>query len=318
MHDAIKFLKKAVSRKPQSGLQGCYLFTDGFVLASDFSLQAGAPLESEANFNVPADELESALERIQSITSLGFDGQRLTIKGGRLRVAIECVEGGPPEFMRLPDVFAPIPAGFTEAVRVASAFIGEKTWTEAIQIIGDRVMAFSNTAGVEVTVPGMGALQTSMSKDCSEFLISQSDAPNEFILEKDFLAFKWSDGRWLRSQTFASIPDIGMLDNILNGAGTEAPETISADLRAAFDDVSALSDGLLTITKSSIAGGRAAVNASVDIDPLAVPAEFVSRWRADVLGKVLPVAKAINLGAYPKPSLFTAENIRGVVLGIMG
>lgn len=318
MHDIIAFLKNAVSRKPQAGLQECFIIKDNFVFASDYSLQAGAPIESSINFNVPAAEFETALVRIKNITGLEYDGQKITVKGGRLRASIQCIEGEPPALLVPNETMLPLPAGFMPAVQVAANFVGETGWSSGIQFFGSKVLAFSNTAGVEITVEGLNVEHTCMTPACAAFLLAQQNPPQEFLAARDRFVFRWGDGRWLRSQPFAELASVEMLGRILTDAGSVAPVIITSDFKQAVEDVAALSNGLIKIVPAQITGGVGATQATVDLPIEGLPDGFVSHWKADVLAKMLTCATAWNPAAYPKPSLFTGPNLRGVVLGCVG
>jgi hypothetical protein len=314
VHEVIAFLKGAIFRSPNAGIMGCYSVSRTSISARKDGLQAGVALESAAEFNVPAEEFEAALGRMREIQSLAYSGQDLTIKSGRLKATIQCVDGEPPALPAMPEVWKPAPPSLVPALKLAAPFLGEQGWSAGVRLMDGRVTAIKNTAGIDIAVPGLELEPSLLPAEAAAFVIEQG-APESYVREGGSLMFLWSDGRWARCQLLAAeMPEV--VEKILDGAGEEAPIEITSEWREAFADAAALSDGVVSFAPNRLFSGRGAGRGVVEIETAGLPADFVSHWQVPVLEPVLACAARWNPAAYPRPALFVGEGLRGVVIGI--
>ena len=93
MHDIINFLKGAVLRgDAQKNIMSSYHFGHELVTARNESLQAGIYMESPISFVAPAAELEAVLSRIKAVSAVNLADNTLTLKGGRVKASISCID----------------------------------------------------------------------------------------------------------------------------------------------------------------------------------------------------------------------------------
>jgi hypothetical protein len=314
MHEIIAFLKKIVPRD-RDDITTCYIFRSGSIYASNSmtGMHGGVSLDTPAEFNVPAKEFDTALSRMKAVQSLAFDGDSLMLKGDRLKVSIRCKLDEPPEIPALPENWQRFPAETIAALKLAKNFVGEQSWQASIRLMDERVAAFTGKSGIEITVPHLIIGSSLLTIECANFLIDQ-DAPDEYSAASNCIFFRWSNGRWLKSQLVdAQMPN---LTPVFGKAGTDAPTPITSDWRTAFDDASTLSNGNIIITPLAIQSELGAASSSVSIETKGVMDDHQSCWSADVLAPIIANATQWNPGAYPNPSLFIGPNFRGVVIGL--
>lgn len=315
MHDIIKFLKKAVKRGAVTPtVANCYIVRQSGIYVRNESMQAGVNAESGVEFNVPAEEFEAALARMNEVQSLNYDGQSVTVRAGRLKATIQCIDGEPPDMPALPNVWSTTPPNLIKSLKAALPFIADTSWASGIRLKTGKVTAINNASGIDIELPEL-ELETecNMPSAVAEFLADQ-ELPAEYSADGSAIMFRWADGRWLRAQCLVtSFPD--MVDKIFTDAGEDAPIEVTEDWRAAYADASALSDGMVMLTPQAVGGTKGAGQSRVEIEtPLS--AGHTSYWRTKYLDPVIAFATHWNPESYPNPSLFIAPGIRGVVIGV--
>ena len=314
MHDIINFLKGAVNRTAAGTVMGCYVVKNGSITARNESMQAGVEMGSEIEFNVPAEEFEAAIARMKTVQGLEFSGSEITVKGGRLKSTILCVDAEPPEVPALPDEWLPSPPGLAAALKSAIPFLNDQGWSSGVRLMDGRITAIKNTCGIDISLPGMALPATLLTGECATFIGAQGD-PTELCRQGNAVIFRWQDGRWLRVQTMSTeMPD--MVERILDDAGTDAPVEITAEFREAFADAAALSDGTVVIHPGGLRAVKGAAQNDIELDIAGLPTGHASRWHAKVLEAALPCASHWNPAASPKPAFFRGPNCRGVIVGI--
>lgn len=315
MHDIINFLKGAVNRTAAGTVMGCYVVKNGSITARNESMQAGVEMDSEIEFNVPAEEFEAAIARMKTVGGIEFSGSEVTVKGGRLRSTIMCVDAEPPEVPALPDAWSAAPAGLAAALKLATPFLNDSGWSSGVRLMEGRITAIKNTGGIDISLPGLDMLATLLTGECAEFIGAQGD-PAEFAHQGTAVVFRWQDGRWLRVQAMnAEMPE--MVERILADAGTDAPIEITPEFREAYADAAALSDGTVILHPGGLRGVKGAAQNDIEIEIDGLPAGHASRWQTKVLDPVVACATHWNPAASPKPALFRGPSLRGVVVGIV-
>lgn len=275
---------------------------------------AGVASESAACMNIPAEELEAALARMANVDGISFDGNNVTIRGGRLKATIQCIDGEPPDVPAMPSEWQPCPAGLLPALALAAPFCADDGWASGIRLMEGRITAINNASGVDVEVPALTLDVPAVLPQAAAAFLAACGAPAEYAVTEGALIFRWLDGRWLRCQMLVgAFPD--MVDKILDSAGDVAPVAISPEWRNGYADASALSDGTITITPSTVSGTKGAGNGTVEIET-AVPEGHRSHWATKRLDPVIACVQRWNPDAWPNVARFYGEGLRGVVIGV--
>lgn len=320
MHAIIDFLKEAVDRSSTAGVCGCYIIKGGSIYARNDQIQAGVLFPTDLEFNVPAAEFEAAISRMKEVAELNFNGDVLLVRGGRVKANISCVLAEAPHLPALPEEWSPIPGGFTDVLKIATLFTGERGWAAGIRMMTGSVTACSNASGVIIDVPSLEMQdEILISTGCVEFL-SKTNPPIDYATEADTagtpcsIVFRWEDGRWMRAQLLeGKMPEV--VERIFSSIGDDAPVAITKEFREALDDTSALTEGIVTVHASSIAGAKGAAQVDVEVTT-GVADDHRSAWNLKTMAPVVQCATHWNPASYPAPSLFKGPGIRGVVVGV--
>jgi hypothetical protein len=291
---------------------GCYVFDGAVVYTRNHAMAAAMPFESGVPFMVPADEFEAAIGRMKRDPEIGFDGDAIVLKAGRLKSTITVISdteapGLPPP----PDGWRPSPPALSAVLKTALAFTGDQGWQSGIELDGDTVTAFSSRSGIVIDIPGMACDRVLISKACAEFLAGQG-APTELAQSPGALDFRWHDGRLLHTQVLTYAMPKEIIERLFAAAGDAAPIAIDDEWRAAWLDAAALSEAVLEIAPDGFHGGKGA--GRVDVE-MTISLEQSTFWHAPTLVPIFDCATHWNPAAHPGLALFTAPGLRGVVQG---
>lgn len=315
MHDIIAFLKSAVDHSDTAGINSCYIIRDGNIYCRNVFLQAGVPMESEVEFNIPADALEKALQRMKQIESLTVDEGVVRIKAGRLRSAIRTVDGEPPPVPAVPTEWQKTPNNLAPALAAAKQHIGDMNWQNCVRLMNGRVTAFRSQSGIDIEVPGLTISPSLLTPEVVDFLVAQGGS-DEYCAQGGSIFFRWDDGRWLRVQLYdAEMPEANIA-HIFENAGTEIPVKITNEFREAYADISAMTDSVVLMTPEGFQGRtRDVANNAVEFKIKGLPKDHASYWDIKYLTPVIEQAAAWNPTTWPQPCYFEGPAFRGVIMG---
>lgn len=317
MHELVAFLKEAVTRTPNAGINGCYIVRNGHIYSRTPGLQAGVPMESEINFNIPAHALDKALARMKEISELAIDDEQstVTITAGRLRTTIKCNTQDPPDMPSLPKKWKPCPPDLVTGLSLALPFIGERGWSLGIRLKTGKITALCNTSAIDISVKGLTLPnELLLTKETADFLIAQG-APDQYQAEEVAILFRWNDGRWVRAQLLNDKMQSNV-DSLFDKAHEKVDKWFAVDeaFREAFADACALSDSRLKLSETGFDVRQSDMDAHVNWNGF--PVGHVSFWEQKCLEKVFACAERWSPLRYPGGCPFVGENFRGVAMGI--
>lgn len=317
MHDIVAFLKGAVDDSDTAGVYACYVVREGCIYAYNGTLQAGLPFDGKVAFNIPAAELNRALDRMSEIQTLTIKDGTVRIKAGRLSATIRCntEEAQPPPAM--PEEWQDSPPGLCAALALAKPFMDndQTRFTSCTRLMTGRVTAMNGVNGIDVAVKGLELEHPILlTAKVVEFLIAQGD-PDGLHLDENYLLMSWEDGRWARAQLYHGAM-ANTVDQILENAGKKAPVAMDAAWREAYADASGLSaNDAIQLTSTSLNTKNDRADGVVEHETKGLPKDHTTYWTLKALNPVVAIAQAWNPASYPAPSLFTGPGFRGVVLG---
>lgn len=316
MRSEIEFLKRALNRSPSAGPFGCYHIYGGVAYAQNEQMQAVVPFPEEAEFSAPGAELEIAVSRMASEPFLDFSNGILTVKAGRLRATVPCVECEPPAIYSHDVEWVALPDNLIPAIRTALPFMigNQMGWSSSIRLQDERLTSLNNKCGIDIGIPGLVCPPSLLTKELAEFLLA-TDPPAEYSFkEKTAFLFRWDDGRVLQVQLIDQVMP-GAVETIFANAGQVAPTEITVDWRAAYEDAAAITESIVEVRSDSIRIGRGSSKVTIEVEA-AIPEGHVSYWETKVLTPMLGTATHWNPAAYPKPALFKGPGLYGLVSGI--
>lgn len=311
--DSVQFLKGAVP-KQAAGLLACYFVRDGFIYTSNEYIQAGTIYEGpEGEYNIPAEELSSALQRMRGEPTISLSDSYIIVKHSRLKSTIQKVDGEAPPLADVDCDWQALPKGFVNALKLALPFVGETGWTAAVRLTDNRIVAINNKSGIDIAFPGLAVGNAKHLATSSVEFLASADEPIAYACTENNIMFKWPNERWARLQLLATaMPE--SVDKIFEGAQGETPIAITNDWRLAFEDVAALSDGDIELHAQGIEARKGAGRAYVEFPDKLITVR--SRWTVKNLESVIKIADSWNPNNYPNASPFAGPGFVGLVMGV--
>lgn len=317
--DSISFLKGAVKRSLPGGAPSTYTFHEGRMFAQSPAILACYPMDHIlGTFALAADDLEHALARMPTEPQISAGDGVLILKAGRLRSSITLLACEPPHDADGGiNEWEPPPAGLFAALKAVQPFISQDgTWQRGAKLENGRVLVISNRSACEVTLDGLGAAGV-LTDDCVAYL-AKLDEPELSHAAAGALWFRWPAGAWVRCQLSAlewPTDDEGrsLFDKILGPPAEELPPCeLTAEWRAAYDDIAALGDGTLDVRPGGLHGRTE--HAEHDAE-FATGAARETRWSLATLKPMFGSGATHWDPDAQGPARFAGPGVRGVVMG---
>lgn len=323
MKEHIDRIKGALATKDFGTHLNHYLFEPGWVLASDGRMVAAAPTGEDLSCLVPGPELEAVLGRFPEDVALtceevategGLAKTWLRLRAGRLNGKIETLPVTQVSFYRPDGDWQVPPPGLFAALKLARPFIAEQAvqpWALCACLRNGGVVATNNMSIITADCPGLEVEgEVLLPSWAVDFVLSYKDDIVGVMWNKNYAAFRWSDGAWFRTQLVEGVfpPQIGAI--LANPERAVVP--IEKDWLRTYNDVAALSEGVVRIAANEMVGGRGKAEVRAEVEStvekevlfnpkfLNAPLNMASHWAPDI---------------WPAPVPFRGEGFSGVVVG---
>lgn len=321
MKEALVKIKAALSKQRIVEHLSHYLIRDGFLVASDGRMTAGAPVDVPGEYLIPGEELELLMGKFGDGAEVRIEGTVVHIAQGKLRGTIAT--------SLLDSVLFPSPgkdpawllpcADFLPALRLARPFISDNAmqeWATTAWLRDGSILATTNRSLVEVNCEGLLGADTLLPVWAVDYVLGHGDILTGVLWHERFACFQWSDGSWMHTLINAGKwPEqaVQML------AAVEDPEwLIEQEWRDAYAAVSSvvLEGEPITISADRMEGRRKQAWVSYPAES-PTPPHGASQWDPKFLSPVVAIATHIDLTAWPKPAVFVGNGIKGLVVGRM-
>jgi hypothetical protein len=295
-----------------------FLLSDEQMLVTNGRMSAGTPCRHGISRLVPGLELDALASRLDGEVSVTTDEGSITLRAGRLRGTVKTL---PPEDASIvyPDrPWLEPPPSLMSALRLARPFVAEATavpWSTCVCLRRDSILATTTISLTRVDAPGLtppGDCDLLVPWWAVDFAIGMAQDPDGVIMTPDYVALRWPDGTWLRTQLITgSFPPI--VASMLVSVSDSQPVKISDEWRAAYLKIAEISRDVMEIGPGRIVGGlgRGHAELFIDLPGLTASAYFNPQY----LTPALAVATSWDPGAYPNPVAFAGPGVRGLVAG---
>lgn len=319
MKDQIGWLNDALAVKGIAREMTHYRVQDRTIRATDGRLTAGLPFDCDGNFLVPGRELAKLLSRMPNEPELTLADGTVTVRSGRFRGTITTL---PPEQWDYPGVDAsawlPLPPDLPVLLRSLRPFVSDnaiQAWAMGVALEGGWCYATNNVVLAGAPCAGLGDASVILPVWAIDFLLSRTDSLVEWMWAPTYVAFRWDNGAWMRSNLIDGIFHERAAAMVRAAAGEAPTMAVTDEFRAAFERVSGLAENLVTLYADHIEAGFGAALVREDV-PCEVPAGGdKSLWAARFLTPVLEQATYWQPSLWPKPVPFKGERIVGYVAG---
>jgi hypothetical protein len=316
MLGALKFTMGAVAKKDLVPAITHFRIEKGFVRSYNGALALCSPIPFDIDCIPKADSLVRAISNCeQTVTMSMTPGKRLSIKSGRFRAFVECIEGETPHVNPAGKNVMFDGARLLDACKILYPFIGNdasRPWTNGVLLRGQSAYATNNVCLVECWLGTEVPFVLNIPQAAIKEMLRVDEPPTHAQLEPNSITFHYTDGRWIRTQLLGT--DWPDLYQILDHPCTPTPidprlfEGLAL-LRAFSDEVTRcyIKSGMLSTHPDGEQG------ATYEIEGL----EWEGVYQIKMLQLLKDIATTADFTRYPNPALFFSDSwVRGAIIGM--
>lgn len=313
----LKFVQGSVAKKDFLPALTHFVIEDGYVRGFNGTLALCSPIPFDIACKPKAATLIKAIGNCEESILLSMTPTgRLSVKSGKFKAFIDCVEGDTVHAMPEGDTVVIDGAVLLQAFKVLAPFIGDdasRPWSNGILLKGASAYATNNITLVEYWTGVNVAEPLNIPRAAVRELLRIDEAPVSVQLSDKSITFHFDGGRWLRTQLFdTEWPDLA---RVLNRES--APQPLNAELFDALKTVQPFVDKLGRIhftpgrVQTSLEEGE---GAGYDLPGF----EHTGIYQIEMLKLLEGTAQAIDWSTYPNPCMFFGERLRGAIIGMKG
>jgi len=315
----LKFVQGAVARKDLLPALSHFAIEGGTVRGYNGIIALSAPIALDIACKPKAEPMVRAIGNCDDTVSLSLTaGGRLSIKSGKFKAFIDCVEGETPHVMPTGQHVPINGEHLFAAVKVLSEFIGEdaaRPWSNGILLRGVSAYATNNITLVEYWIGSEFPLTVCLPRMAVREMLRINEAPEGMQADEHSVTFFYSGNRWLRTQLLSTEwPDLG---SVLDKGDPFAPtvEEVDTSLFEGLAVVKPFADKLgRAILKEGVLRTHVAEGEGSLYDLTTLRANGV--FNVDMLQLLQGVAQKWDLSTYPRPCFFYGDRLRGAIIGM--
>lgn len=317
MLDTLRFVLGAVAKKDFVAALTHFQIKDGFIKGHNGGITLCAPIDFDLNITPKATSFVKAVATCQGPIALSMTGTgRLSVKSGKFRVYVECLEQEYPSInpegasVDLPN------GGLLKALQTLAPFIADdasRTWARGIMFRGQSAFATNNVVLLEYWLGHQFPVPVNIPKAAVIEMVRIGEDPIRIQSDENSATFFYKDGRWLKTQLYSlEWPD---LSKVLDRPSSQSvpPEDLWDSLKSAEPFVDKLRRVYLRKGQISTDTGD---NSGALIEVEALAHEGV--YNIDYLLGLEDTAKTIDFSGYPGPVIFYGDKVRGAIIGMRG
>lgn len=316
MLSSLKFVQGAVAKKDFVPALAHFRIQDGLVKGFNGSLALCGPIDLDLSVTPKALPFIKAIQACQDTIALHVtDSGRLSIKSGRFKAFVDCIQEEFPDIQPEGDTI-PLDGGLLKVLKKLSPFIAEdasRPWARGILFRGQSAYATNNVVIIEHWLGYTFPVEINVPKSAVAELLRINEEPESMQVTSNSVTFHFSNRRWLRSQTYSlDWPDISkVLDR--EAAPGEYPETLFTSIHDCLIPFLEEDGGIYFKEDGSITTSYAeGVGAAVQFEPFGA----AGKYNAEQFMLLEGVAERIDLSSYPAPSMFYGDKVRGAIVGM--
>ncbi len=314
MLDSLRFVQGAVAKKDFVPALTHFQIKDKFILGFNGMLGLRSPIALDLDVNPRAIQLIKAIQTCKDTIQLNLTAaKRLSVKSGKFKALIDCIEGDYPEI--IPEgVEIPMNGDLLAGLKRLAPFIAEdasRPWARGILLRGRSGYATNNIIIVEYWLGYDFPVELNIPRAAVMELLRIGEEPVMLQLAEGSVTFHFPGDRWLRTQTYTTEwPDVLAILN-----RPSEPIQIPEGMWEAVEDLLPFVDeqGRLYFSDGAITTGHGdGAGAAVDIPGIKADGCF----NAAQIQLLRGVAETLDLTGYPGPCAFTGDRLRGAIVGI--
>lgn len=317
MKDSLTKVRKALSRNDIAPTLTQYVIKDGTITAGDGRYVACAHIDCNQNFTVPGREFERLVDRLPSIEEVIIDDRSVTLKSKRMRGTIDTLPQDTQTYATPGQTWNEVPPRLLDALATVRPFISDNALHQfaLCACIGrDSIVATNNVSLIQIDCPLVDGAGHLLPLWAIDYLLSRKDADLDgFQLYPGYAAFRFDDGSWMRTQLInEEFPSIAaqLFERY------EPPTwEITDEWKDAFKLVGELTENAIEVHADKLVGKQGVGVVEHEIPETPVPHTGFSVYNPKFLEAVVKVATHWQPDAWPNPTPFRAQGVRGFIIG---
>jgi len=312
----LRFVRGAVSTKSFIPEMKHFVVKDGTVRAFNGIIAISSPIDFDVNCAPIAEPFIKAIDICEDVVSLGMTGaNRLRIQSGKFRAYINCVElEAMADQQPVGDEVGVDGGTLLDAITTLLPFVGNdasKPWSNGILLRDQSAYATNNVCLVEYWLGVKLPFTVNVPVNALKEVVRIKEPPTHLQINEQSITFHYNDGRWIRSQLYATNWPDQMCD--LLGAESNQKE-IPDDF---FQSLATLKPFLDEGNRVYFIDGKLRTSDEEEIGAMAIvedlPPEGI--YNHHMLSLLAPVAKTADFATYPRPVIFYGGRLRGAIIG---
>lgn len=316
MLKALKFVQGAVAKKDFIPAMTHFVIESGQVRSYNGTIALSSPIPFDIDCKPKAEPLVRAISNCNETVSLSMTpASRLSIKSGKFKAFIDCVteetahvqpEGERVDFNG---------EAVLQALKVVAPFISEdasRPWSTGVLLKEQSAFATNNVVAVEYWIGVHFPLVVNVPRVAVKEMLRINEAPSYAQVTDKSITFHYEDGRWIRSQLYATQwPD---MNRILDKQCS--PTAFDERIFEALDTIKPFADklGRVWVENGTLSTVPATEQdgASYEVPGL----DWKGVYRIEMLQLLQGVAKNVDFTSYPEPCMFYGDRLRGAIVGM--
>lgn len=315
MLNELKFVQGSVAKKDFVPALTHFSIEDGTVRGYNGILAICTPIP----FNIPckpkAEPLIRAISNCTETVQMSMTpGGRLSIKSGKFRAFVDCVDGDTPHVKPEGDPVQVDGEALLQAFKTIYPIIGDdasRPWSNGVLLQGQSAFATNNVVLAEYWTGANVPVTINVPRAAIKEMIRVNEAPVGMQMNDNSVTFHFSGDRWIRTQLLETKwPD---LRKVLDRGSTQAP--IDPRIFEAVEVVKPFCDKMGRIM---FRDGKVATHAGDDegasFELEGLPTQGV--YSFEMLRLLDGMVQTIDWSPYPNPCMFFGERVRGAIIGM--
>lgn len=316
MLNALKFVKGSVASKDFVPALTHFKMEEGRVSGFNGVLALSSPIPFNIACAPKADTLIKAIGNCNDTVLLSMTpGGKLTVKSGKFKVHVECIEGDTPHVKPEGEIINFDGEAFYAGIKAVAPFIGEdasRKWSQGVLVKDKSLFATNNVTLVQYWLGVDFHCDINIPLPAIKEMLRIKEAPLFAQVAENSITFHYSGDRWLRTQLYSLIewPDLGRVLNQPNQPTPIHPELFDAleVIKPFVDQMGSvrINNGIITTHLDESEG------ASYEVPGMVNEGIF----NIEMLGLLKGAATHVDWTLYPKPCLFNGGLLRGAIVGM--
>lgn len=319
MLDELKFVKGSVAKKDLLPALTHFRIEASRIQGFNGKLALSTHIDFNIDCTPKASSLVNAINKCNETIQLGMTKTgRLSIKSGKFRAYVECVDGHTAH-VEPEGTFVEVNGDMLlKALKLLQPFISDdaaRPWANGVHFQGSSAYATNNVVMAEHWLGSPFPISVTIPRDAVAEIVRIGKAPVRFQVSENSMTFHYDDGKWARCGLISenewplegihkifqdSGNQLNIPDEFFEGIDTLKPFTDRYN-RVVFEK------GLMRTHSLEFEEG-----AAFELKWL----ETKSTFSLPMILKLAGVAKTIDLSKYPAPCPWKGEGIRGAIVGM--